>query len=98
VRSLSPVPVGQSCPDAEEAVNDVCLEASAEEGRALAHPYDSVAASAGDRVGRDGVGDGDLEGARIERDGGLRAPVAVPRSVRECLLEDPIGGPVDARR
>jgi hypothetical protein len=74
------------------------LQPAAEQGRALAHAHDAVRAARRRRTRPGRVRDGDLHGAGPVLDGDVRPAGAVPRGVRQRLLEDAVRRPRDARR
>jgi hypothetical protein len=94
------VGVGHAGTDAESAVGAGDLEGAAEQRGALAHPEDAV--SAGGHVAvrprRGRVGHRQLELSLAVGDLDVRAAAAVTGGVRERLLQDPVGGPVEAGR
>jgi hypothetical protein len=70
-------PYGRRAPDAEDTVGGARLEATAEQGRSLAHADDPVAASGGSPVRAGRVAHSELESARTEGDVDLGASVSV---------------------
>ncbi len=74
------------------------VEPAAEQGRALAHADEAVPVRADGRRRRTGLVTVSSSSSARERDLDVGAARAVAGRVRQRLLQDPVGGPVDARR